>query len=155
MENYCFSSGGRGFLAIARKLLKQVSQKVALQVEASGSRAVPSWVFKCLLTPMLWHRVGLRSLEHELNLRKHCQRKRIIRIMNRWTERLKFFSVRWEFDDHSVTIRCQYNPAVTKIHLFLVCIRGCFQQRWGITLLKHDLFTWARKLGEDVLAVDT
>jgi len=42
MENYCFSSGGRGFLAIARKLLKQVSQKVALQVEASGSRAVPS-----------------------------------------------------------------------------------------------------------------
>lgn len=42
MENGPFGTGGREFSAVGRKLLKQIPQKVALKVEASGSRAVPS-----------------------------------------------------------------------------------------------------------------
>lgn len=153
MESYYFS-GERGECSAAvRKLLKQMSQWVVLKVEASVSKGSSQLNFLMYFNSHAVAQVRIALLRAWAKIEETVPMQRIIKIINRWNRKTQFFSVRRELADHSMTIRCEYNPTVTKTHLFLACIRWFFQQRWGITLLEYSLFTWARRLGEDILYV--
>lgn len=152
MESYCFSGEGGECSAVARKLLKQMS--VVLKVEASVSKGSSQLNFLMCFNSHALAQARTSLLRACAKIEETVPVQRIIKIINRWRRKTQFFfSVRRELADHSMTIRCKYNPTVTKTHLFLVCIRWFFQQRWGITRNLLSLFTWARTLGENILHV--